>query len=303
MMKPNNDRDLAGYGASPPHPAWPQEARIAINFVLNFEEGGEQSPVLGDQFAESYGGEFLPNPKPAGMRDFSMESIFEYGSRAGFWRIAKLFDAQNIPLTIFATGKALQLNPDVADYLKSGMHEVAGHGWRWIDYAEIPIEVEREHIKKTISIIESQTGSRPIGWYTGRRSENTRDLLCEIGGFKYDSESYADDLPYYVEVNQNQHLVIPYTLDTNDFRFVTNPGFSSSEDFFIHLRDSFDFLYEEGHSSPKMMNIGLHCRITGRPARAQALSKFLEHIAQYEAVWICRRDEIALHWLDIHPPA
>jgi len=289
-------RDLIGYGGSPPDIEWPGKARLALNFVLNYEEGAERTPLDGDEHAEVYGGEFPLAVKPAGMRSPSMESLFEYGSRAGVWRVLRLFDGRALPLTVFATGLALQRNPALASYLAASEHEVCGHGWRWIDYAGMPRSEERTHILRTVETIRDLIGRQPRGWYTGRRSENTRSLLVELGGFLYDSDSYGDDLPYFVECGEKPHLVIPYTLDCNDFRHVTSPGFSSSNDFFLHLKDAFDLLHREGERAPAMMTVGLHGRISGRPARAAALDRFLDHVQGHEDVWICRREQIAEHW-------
>lgn len=298
-MSMTEQRDLIGYGQHPPHPKWPDDARIALNFVINYEEGAERTPLLGDSHSETYGGEFPLSPKPEGMRNLSMESLFEYGSRAGIWRLFRLFEQHQMPVTVFATGLALKLNPAVGEYCAKHGHEIAGHGWRWIDYANMPVDEERQHIQQTVDIIRATTGSPPVGWYTGRRSANTRPLLLEVGGFLYDSESYADDLPYTITMNNKDHLIIPYTLDCNDFRYTTTPGFSHSNDFFTHLKDSFDFLYDEAKISPKMMTVGLHPRISGRPARAAALNRFLDYAQSFEKVWICRRDEIARHWLHL----
>jgi len=296
-----SDRDLVGYGGRPPQARWPGGARLALSFVLNLEEGAERTPLLGDETAEAYGTGFPLAPKPAGVRSLSAESLFEYGSRAGFWRLAGLFDARGWPLTVFACGLALERNPAIAGYLRDSRHEVAGHGWRWIDYTSVVPEVEREHIVKTVEAIARLTGQRPAGWYTGRRSARTRELLIEHGGFLYDSEGYADDLPYYVNVRDKPHLVVPYTLDCNDFRFSTNPGFACSEDFSAELKGSFDALYREGEAAPKLMSVGLHGRLGGRPARAGALNRFLDHVAEHEDVWIARRDAIARHWQETRP--
>jgi len=302
MSKSNNPRDLVGYGRTPPNPQWPGNARLAINFVVNYEEGAERSPLLGDESAETYGGEFSLLPRPAGMRNLSMESLFEYGSRAGFWRLMRLFDDRKVNTTIFAAGLALQENPEICNYLAQSDHDVAGHGWRWIDYCTMPVEAEREHIHRTVSLITDEIGRRPVGWYTGRRSENTREILVELGGFLYDSESYADDVPYFVDIKGHKHLVIPYNLDCNDFRFVTSPAFSHSDDFCRHLKDSFDLLRLEGEAAPKMMSVGLHGRIGGRPARAAALKRFLDYVIDFDDVWICTREEIARHWFNLFSP-
>jgi len=290
-------RDLVGYGASPPHLEWPGGARLALNFVLNYEEGAERTPLDGDEVAETYGAEFPLAAKPPGVRSLSMESLFEYGSRAGVWRILRLFEENELPLTVFATGLALQRNLELARHLAAKDHEVCGHGWRWIDYASVPRDEERQDILRTIEVIEAQIGRRPVGWYTGRRSAHTRELLLDIGGFLYDSESYADDLPYFVQTSGQRHLVIPYTLDCNDFRFCTSPGFSCSRDFLHHLQDAFDTLYSEGASAPRMMTVALHGRISGRPARAAVLARFIDHVRRHDHVWLCRREDIARHML------
>jgi len=302
-MRINQPRDLIGYGQNPPNPNWPNGAKLALSFVLNYEEGAERTPLNGDSHSEIYGGEFPLAPKPEGVRHLSQESLFEYGSRAGAWRLLRLFDEYQLPITIFATGQALELNPQMGAYLKESPHEVAGHGWRWIDYSDVSLDEERAHIKQTTHVIKTATGKQPLGWYTGRRSPNTRQLLVELGDYIYDSESYSDDLPYYERINGKPHLVIPYTLDCNDFRFTTTPGFSSSPDFYFYLRDTFDILMQEGEHQPKIMNVGLHGRIGGRPARALALKRFLDYVKSRDDVWICTRKAIARHWLEHHPPA
>jgi peptidoglycan/xylan/chitin deacetylase (PgdA/CDA1 family) len=291
-MSETNKRDLAGYGKEGPQVGWPNQARVAISFVINYEEGAELTPVNGDAHAEVYGGEFPLTIKDAGVRNLGMESLFEYGSRAGIWRLLRLFDGASIPVTFFATGFALTCNPDFCDYLKTSTHEIAGHGWRWIDYANMPREHEKKHIIQCINLIEKTSGTRPVGWYTGRRSPNTRDLLLEIGGFLYDSEAYSDDYPFY----EGKHLVLPYSLDCNDFRFSTTPGFSSPEDFYHQLKSSFDYLYQENRSC--MMSIGLHPRFAGHPGRCQALARFIDHIQQFPDIWLARRADIAEYWLD-----
>lgn len=295
-------RDLMGFGATPPNPRWPDGARLALSFVLNYEEGAESNPADGDEYAETYGGEFPLAKKPAGARSPSMESLFEYGSRAGVWRILRLFASRRLSLTVFATGLALQRNPALATYLAGTEHEVCGHGWRWIDYASVPRDQELHDIRRTVDTIEALVGRRPVGWYTGRRSVHTRELLVEAGGFLYDSDSYADDLPYFVECAGRPHLVLPYTLDCNDFRFGTSPGFSCSRDFSDHLQDAFDMLYEEGARTPRMMSVGLHARMSGRPARARALARFIDYARSHDNVWICRRQDIARHIWDTFAP-
>ncbi len=283
-------RDMVGYGASGPHVSWPGGARIAISFVVNYEEGAERSPLYGDVIAETYG-EFQLTEKVAGMRSLSMESLFEYGSRAGIWRLVRLFDAHAIPLTFFVTGFALTQNQAFADYLCASAHEVAGHGFRWIDYATLSKEEEKQHIQQCVEVLTTQTGQRPVGWYTGRRSVHTRALLLELGGFLYDSDSYADDYPYF----EGQHLILPYSLVTNDFRFQTIPGLNTPDEFFQQLKHAFDCLYQENRGA--MMSIGLHARITGQPARALALKQFIQYIQTMPDVWVARRKDIAAHWL------
>ncbi len=284
-------RDLIGYGPDLIVNKWPNKAKIAINFVINYEEGAELSPVNGDPQAEVYGSSFPFSVKPAGVRNYSIESFYEYGSRVGIWRLLRLFDKKNIPLTFFITGYALILNPLFSSYLASSDHEVAGHGWRWIDYAKETRATEKKHILRCIETLEQLTGHRPLGWYTGRRSEHTRELLMEIGGFIYDSDSYADDLPYKI----NNHLVIPYSLDTNDFRFTTSPGFSTASNFYDHLKNTFDYFYQENR--PTIMTIGLHPRISGTPGLCRALELFLDYILQFQDIWIAKRIEIAQYWL------
>lgn len=284
-------RDLVGYGQNQPTVKWPKNARIAINFVINYEEGAEMTPVNGDQYSEVYGGEFPLMVRSPGVRSLGMESIFEYGSRAGIWRLLRVFDQEQIPVTFFATGFALTLNPQFCDYLRASNHEVAGHGWRWIDYANMPKAEEKSHIIQCIDTIQNITGQKPQGWYTGRRSENTRDLLIELGGFLYDSESYADDYPFF----EDKHLVIPYTLDCNDFRFGTTPGFGCPEDFNNHLKNTFDYLYQENRSC--LMSIGLHPRFAGHPGRCQAVKRFIDYIKNFPDIWLARRSDIAAHWI------
>ncbi|WP_133138842.1 polysaccharide deacetylase family protein [Legionella genomosp. 1] len=285
-------RDMVGYGPNPPLNCWPGNTKLAINFVINYEEGAELSPVNGDLIAETYGGEFPLAAKPLGMRNLSMESLFEYGSRCGIWRLVRLFEREKIPLTFFITGLAIRLNPELGSYLRNTSHEAAGHGWRWIDYGQMPRNEEKLHITQCINAIKEATGRRPEGWYTGRRSSNTRELLLEIGGFKYDSESYADDLPYLLD----EHLIIPYTLDCNDFRYTTSPGFALWQDFYSHLKASFDYLYQEQRMA--LMTIGLHPRISGRPGRCLAIQQFIAYIRQFKDVWIARRIDIADFWLN-----
>lgn len=293
-------RDLIGYGANPPKIEWPGKARLAVQFVINYEEGSENCVLDGDAFSEVFLSE-ITGAVPYSNRHKSMESIYEYGSRTGFWRLHRLFVERGLPVTVYGVALALKRNPEAVEAMLKAEWEIASHGYRWISYQEAPIELEREHMQKAIDIHTQVTGSRPVGWYTGRDSPNTRDLVIEQGGFLYDSDSYADDLPYWIEHNYGDgipayHLVIPYTLDTNDMRFASPQGFNCGDQFFNYLRDSFDALYEEGQSHPKMLNIGLHCRIIGRPGRIQSLKKFLDYIAKKDDVWVCTRQQIAEHW-------
>ena len=301
MQKPGYPRDLAGYGRNPPHARWPGGARIALQFVLNYEEGGENSILHGDEASEAFLSEIVGAQPFAGERHMSMESLYEYGSRAGVWRVLRLFAERRLPLTIFAVGMALERHREAAAAFVEAGHEIASHGWRWIDYRRVPEAVEREHIARAVQSLREITGSAPLGWYTGRTSVNTRRLVVEHGGFLYDADSYADDLPYWETVAGRAHLVVPYTLDTNDMRFATAQGFNSGDQFFAYLRDAFDTLYREGEEAPKMLSIGLHCRLVGRPARMAALARFLDHVQRHERVWICRRVEIARHWIAHHP--
>ncbi|WP_454780991.1 polysaccharide deacetylase family protein [Legionella sp. WA2022007384] len=288
-------RDLLGYGPEEKNISWPNKAKVAINFVINYEEGAELSPVNGDAQAEISGADFPFMPKVKGERNLSMESFYEYGSRVGIWRLLRLFDYYKMPLTFFVTGQALILNPLFADYLARQDHEVAGHGWRWINYTNVPRRIEKKHILLCVETLEKLTGHKPKGWYTGRRSENTRELLLELGGFLYDSDSYADELPYYIE----KHLVIPYSLDCNDFRFTITPGFSEANEFYARLMNTFHYLYQEKRLA--IMTVGLHPRLSGKPDRCLMLKQFLDHVTQYQDVWIARRIDIAQFWLKTSP--
>jgi putative urate catabolism protein len=292
-------RDLVGYGANPPDPKWPDGARLALSFVLNYEEGGENTPLEGDPASEAFLHEVVGAPATVGRRNLNTESMFEYGSRAGFWRVHRIFTSHGLVLTVYAVAQALERNPEAARAMVDAGWEVASHGWRWIDYMEMPEDEERAHMQRAIEAIEGVTGHRPVGWYTGRISDNTRRLVVEEGGFLYDSDSYADDLPYWVEVAGTQHLVIPYTLDINDFKFLLVNGFVTGDQFYEYLVDSFDRLREEGG---RMMNVGLHCRIVGRPGRAPALDRFLAYVREHDDVWVTTRAEIARHWHEQHPP-
>jgi allantoinase len=293
------ERDLVGYAGNPPHARWPGDARIAVQFVLNVEEGAESSIVHGDAGSEALLHELPGRAARSAQRDPSAESMYEYGSRAGVWRLLDLFRERALPLTAFAVGRALELNPQVGRALGDAGHEVAGHGYRWLDYHAIAEDDERRHILQTIGAIERICGRRPVGWYTGKVSLNTRRLLREEGGFLYDSDAYNDDLPYWLP-DRPAHLVIPYSLVTNDFRYLLPTGFASGEDFFNTLVDAFDLLWQEGARRPKMMSVGLHGRIAGHPARAQALARFLDHVQERTDVWVCRREDIARHWIAHH---
>jgi putative urate catabolism protein len=293
-------RDLVGYGEHPPDPKWPGGARLALSFVLNYEEGGERTPLEGDPESEAFLHEVVGAPPTAGRRNLNTESMFEYGSRAGFWRVHRIFQAHGLPLTVYAVGQALERNPAAARAMADAGWEVASHGWRWIDYLGVSEEDERADMRHAIETIERACGQRPVGWYTGRVSEATRRLVVEEGGFLYDSDSYADELPYWVEVTGHQHLVIPYTLDANDFKFLIANGFVTASDFHDYLVDSFERLYEEGG---RMMSVGLHCRIVGRPGRADGLDRFLAHVKARDGVWVTTRAEIARHWHEHHSPA
>jgi len=294
-MNSTYPRDLIGYGAKTPVIKWHNKARIAIQFVINYEEGGESSILHGDETSETFLSEII-GAKPYSSRHMSMESLYEYGSRAGFWRLHRLFEQFDMPATVYGVAMALERNPHAVEAMLNADWEIASHAYRWIDHQHMPEELERQHIEKAIDIHTRVTGSRPLGWYTGRDSPQTRRLILENGGFFYDSDSYADDLPYWVDGPHGDHLVIPYALDTNDMRFATPHGFHNSEQFFIYLRDAFDALYEEGKTHPKLLNIGLHCRIIGRPGRIQGLRKFMEYISAFSDIWICRRIDIAEHW-------
>lgn len=290
-------RNYIGYGENPPHPKWPGGARVAVQIVLNYEEGGENCVQNGDDGAETFLSEIIGAAPVPGARHISMESIYEYGSRAGVWRLLRLFKRYDVPVTVFAVTKALEKNPDIVKaFLRDG-HEIASHGHRWINYQYVDEKTEREHMREAIRIITELTGERPLGWYTGRTSPDTRKLVKEEGGFLYDADDYSDDLPFWDE----KQLVIPYTLDANDMRFASAQGFNCGEQFYIYLKDAFDTLYEEGAHAPKMMSVGLHCRLAGRPGRAAALERFLRYISDHDKVWVCRRIDIARHWHEHHP--
>jgi allantoinase len=292
---------MVGYGRTPPDPQWPGGAVIAVQFVLNYEEGAENNVLDGDPGSETFLSEMTP-AESFPNRHMSMESIYEYGSRAGLWRVLRVFESRGIPLTIFAVARAMQRNPEAVAAFGELGHEIACHGLRWKSYQLVDRETEREHMAAAVQILRDLTGSAPLGWYTGRDSPQTRELVVAHGGFVYDSDSYADDLPYWVRVGGTDHLVVPYSLDTNDMRFASAAGFSNGDEFFAHLRDAFDVLYREGTSgSPKMLSIGLHCRLAGRPGRTAALERFCDHVQSHGGVWLARRIEIADHWRTVHP--
>jgi putative urate catabolism protein len=307
-------RDLVGYGRRPPHPRWPNQARVALQFVLNHEEGAENCVLHGDAASETFLSEII-GAQPFPMRHMSMESLFEYGSRAGLWRVLRAFERRRLPLTVFAAAMALERHPEAAAAYRELGYEIAGHGLRWISYQLMDEATERAHLAEAVAILTELTGSAPLGWYTGRDSPNTRRLVVEHGGFVYDADSYSDDLPYWTEVIINgeggprgvQHLVVPYALDSNDMRFAAMQGFNSGTQFFDYLRDAFDTLYREGDpdslDAPKMLSIGLHARLIGRPGRIAALERFLDYVLEHGHVWICRRIDIARHWIATHPPA
>jgi putative urate catabolism protein len=293
-------RDLIGYGENPPVIEWPNGARVALSFVLNYEEGGEYSVEWGDERSENFITEVTGDPVH-GDRDVNTESLYDYGSRAGVWRMLRLFDEYRMPMTVFAVGQALEANPDVGRAFAQRGHEVASHHWRWIDYRGMPEDVEREHVRRAIEVIERTTGQRPQGWYGGRTSMNSRRLAMEEG-FAYDNDVYDDDLPHWTQVDGKPLLLVPYTLDNNDFKFSTSPGFVSGDDFTRYLMQALDTLLREGESTPKMMSVGLHCRMAGKPARNAALRAFLDHVADLDGVWVCRRHEIADIWNQQIPP-
>jgi putative urate catabolism protein len=294
-------RDMVGYGETPPAVKWPGGARVALQFVLNYEEGAENCVLHGDPASETFLSEIIGAQPFVGARHMSMESIYEYGSRAGVWRLLDLFKSLGVPLTLFAVAMAAERNPAVIERALKDGHEIASHGLRWINYHGMPIEAEREHLLRAVEILTRLCGAPPLGWYTGRTSENTRRLVAEHGGFLYDSDDYSDDLPFWSKIVERPHLVVPYTLDTNDMRFAAAQGFNSGDQFLAYLKDAFDTLYEEGEVRPKMMSIGLHCRLVGRPGRFQALKRFLDHVLRHDKVWVCRRIDIARHWRQHHP--
>jgi putative urate catabolism protein len=293
---------MRGYGRNIPDPKWPGGARVAVQFVLNYEEGGENNILHGDAASEAFLSEIVGASAWPGQRHWNMESIYEYGARAGFWRLWRMFTSLNMPLTIYGVATAMERSPDQVAAMKEAGWEIASHGLKWVEHKDMPIEEERRQIAEAIRIHTNVTGERPLGWYTGRCSMNTTQLVMEEGGFLYSSDDYADDLPYWLpKPGGGKHLIIPYTLDANDMRFATPQGFNTGEHFYQYLKDSFDCLYEEGgNGSPKMMSVGLHCRLVGRPGRALGLAKFLKYIASKQDVWIARRIDIAKHWHSTH---
>ena len=295
-MSKKYPRDMIGYGSKEPRVTWPNNAKLALQIVLNYEEGAENNILHGDKNSETFLSEII-GAKAIKDRHINMESMYEYGSRRGFWRIHKLFREKKIPVTIFGVAMALERNPEVCNAIKNGNYEIACHGWRWIDYQNVKKSIEKKDMKLAIKTIKKIFGERPLGWYTGRCSTNTRDLVFEDGGFLYDSDSYSDDLPYWEYKKNKKQLIIPYTLDNNDMRFATNQGFNSGDQFYTYLKDSFDALYDEGKTNPKMMSVGLHCRLIGRPGRFQALKKFIDYVLKFDDVWICKRVDIAKHWI------
>jgi putative urate catabolism protein len=295
-------RDMVGYGPNPPHPHWPGEANIAVQFVLNYEEGAENCVLDGDEASETFLSEMVP-AQAFPNRHLSMESLYEYGSRAGLWRVLRAFESRDIPLTIFGVARALERNPEAVAAFKRLGYEIACHGLRWKSYQLADPETERKHMAEAVRIITDLFGETPRGWYTGRDSPQTRELVVEHGGFVYDSDSYADDLPYWTRVGDTDHLVVPYTLETNDMKFSSPAGFANGEEFFAYLRDAFDVLYAEGQAgAPKMLSVGLHCRLVGRPGRTRSLERFLDHVRSHDKVWLARRIDIAEHWAREHPP-
>jgi OHCU decarboxylase len=295
-------RDMIGYGRTPPHADWPGGARLALQFVINYEEGGENNVLHGDPASEAFLSEIVGAAPWPGQRHMNMESIYEYGSRAGFWRLHRMFTERHMPVTVYAVATAMARNPAAVAAMNEAGWEIASHGYKWIDYRDIPIDVERKHIAEAIAIHAEVAGERPLGFYQGRSSVNTIPLAMEEGGFLYCADAYADDLPYWIEGPKAPQLIVPYTLDSNDMRFAAAAGFNSGDQFFTYLKDSFDTLYAEGAAAPKMLSIGLHCRLVGRPGRAASLARFLDYVRGHDKVWVARRIDIARHWIQRHPP-
>jgi putative urate catabolism protein len=299
---PSSDypRDLVGYGRTPPDPRWPDRARVAVQLVVNYEEGGERNILHEDKESEAFLSDVLGAQPWPGQRHMNVESMYEYGSRAGFWRLWRLFTDRKLPVTVFAVATALARHPEAVAAMNEAGWEIASHGLKWIDYRDVPEAEERVHMGQAIRIHTETTGERPFGWYTGRNSVNTLRLVLEDGGFLYSSDTYADDLPYWINGPNGPHLLIPYTLDANDMRFVNAQGFGAGDEFFGYLRDAFDVLYAEGERAPKMMSVGLHCRLVGRPGRFASLVRFLDHVARHDRVWVATRLDIARHWHSEH---
>lgn len=300
MAEASYPRDLIGYGRNPPDPQWPGRARVAVQFVLNYEEGGERSILHGDIESEAFLSDVLGAVPWPGQRHMNVESMYEYGSRVGFWRLWRLFKERGLPVTVFAVAGALARNPEAVAAMRELDWEIASHGLKWIDYKDIGEAEERQHMAEAIRIHQRTTGARPLGWYTGRSSVNTLKAVLDDGGFVYSSDSYADDLPYWVRGPNGPHVIVPYTLDNNDMRFINPQGFGDGEQFFAYLRDAFDVLYREGAAAPKMMSVGLHCRLAGRPGRTGGLIRFLDHVARHDRVWVATRLDIARHWQRVH---
>ena len=301
-MTTDYPRDMLGYGRSTPDPQWPGGANVCVQFVVNYEEGGENNILHGDAASEAFLSEIVGAAQWPGQRHWYMESIYEYGARAGFWRLWRMFTKRNMPVTVYGVTSALARSPDQLKAMHEADWEIASHGLKWVEHKDMPIEEERRQIAESIRLHTELVGERPLGWYTGRCSMNTQDLVMEEGGFLYSSDTYADDLPYWVKGPKGPHLIIPYTLDANDMRFATPQGFNTGEHFFQYLKDSFDLLWREGaEGAPKMMNIGLHCRLVGRPGRALGLEKFLDYVQSHDKVWVAKRVDIARHWREVHP--
>jgi putative urate catabolism protein len=303
MPEETYPRDLIGYSRTPPHADWPGGARIAVQMVLNYEEGGEMSVLHGDAQSETFLSDLINAAPVVGGRNMSMEQIYEYGSRAGVWRLLRLFERYGVPVTVFGVAMAMERNPAVVEAFLEAGHEIASHGWRWINYQTVDERTEREHMRRAVEIHTRLTGERPLGWYTGRTSPQSRRLAAEEGGFLYDADDYSDDLPFWTTPARGKpSLIVPYTLEANDMRF-SGGGLATGDDFFTYLRDAFDVLYAEGEESPKMLSIGLHCRLAGRPGKLAGLERFLKHALGHKDVWFCRRVEIARHWRERHPYA
>ena len=306
MMTRDYPRDLIGYGRNPPHARWPGAARIAVQFVLNYEEGGENCVLHGDKASETFLSEIV-GAQAFEARHLSMESMYEYGSRVGAWRILREFERRGLPLTVFGVSMALQRNPELTQAFLDLGHEIACHGWRWIHHQHMAEAEERAHIATGTRIVRELTGGAwPLGWYTGRDSPHTKRLVADHGGYLYDSDYYGDDLPFWMPVEKSdgtmlQRLIVPYTLDTNDMRFSSPQGFNTGDHFVAYLKDAFDVLYAEGDEAPKMLSIGMHCRLLGRPGRFRALQRFLDHVQAHDRVWVTRRIDIARHWMQVHP--